>query len=305
MVWARADRPARMLVEVATTESFRHIRHAGLCRRAAGERLHRQAAARRPAGGAGHLLPRPVPESVVAGDHRRAAGRALPHRAGRSQGGVVHLVGRHRRRRLGHRCSRAAACAPTRPCCANRPDFFIHSGDIIYADVPDRGASTSCRTARCGERRHRGEIEGRRDARRVPRQLQIQSARREPARVQRRGADLRAMGRPRGHQRLDSRRQHPHGGGYREKSLLNLVARGSRAFHEFLPLRQHAGRGRPHLPQDLLRSAARRVHARHALVSRRQRATRSRATVRTPICSVRRNWRGSSASCCARARPGR
>jgi alkaline phosphatase D len=29
-----------------------------------------------------------------------------------------------------------------------------------------------------------------------------------------------------------------HGHGYREKSLLNLVARGSRAFHEFLPLRQ-------------------------------------------------------------------
>ena len=29
-----------------------------------------------------------------------------------------------------------------------------------------------------------------------------------------------------------------HGDGYREKSLLNLVARGSRAFHEFLPLRQ-------------------------------------------------------------------
>src|SRR5262245_21234245 len=28
MVWARADRPARMLVEVSTTESFRHIRHA-------------------------------------------------------------------------------------------------------------------------------------------------------------------------------------------------------------------------------------------------------------------------------------
>src|SRR5688500_12820224 len=27
MAWARADRPARMLVEVATSESFRHIRH--------------------------------------------------------------------------------------------------------------------------------------------------------------------------------------------------------------------------------------------------------------------------------------
>jgi hypothetical protein len=28
VVWARADRPARMLVEVASTDSFRHIRHA-------------------------------------------------------------------------------------------------------------------------------------------------------------------------------------------------------------------------------------------------------------------------------------
>src|ERR1700730_17054985 len=28
VVWARADRPSRMLVEVATTDSFRNIRHA-------------------------------------------------------------------------------------------------------------------------------------------------------------------------------------------------------------------------------------------------------------------------------------
>jgi alkaline phosphatase D len=28
MVWARADRPARMLIEIATTESFKHVRHA-------------------------------------------------------------------------------------------------------------------------------------------------------------------------------------------------------------------------------------------------------------------------------------
>ncbi|HYA06812.1 MAG TPA: PhoD-like phosphatase N-terminal domain-containing protein, partial [Xanthobacteraceae bacterium] len=28
VVWSRADRPARMLVEVATTDSFRDIRHA-------------------------------------------------------------------------------------------------------------------------------------------------------------------------------------------------------------------------------------------------------------------------------------
>jgi secreted PhoX family phosphatase len=49
-----------------------------LCRCAAGERLHRQAAARRPAVGAGHLLPHPLPEPVVAVDPRRAPGRALP-----------------------------------------------------------------------------------------------------------------------------------------------------------------------------------------------------------------------------------
>src|SRR5262245_47950867 len=29
MVWARADRPSRMLIEAATTESFKQVRHAG------------------------------------------------------------------------------------------------------------------------------------------------------------------------------------------------------------------------------------------------------------------------------------
>ena len=46
VVWARTDRPARMLVEAATTESFSDIRSAVVDRRAAGERFHRQGAAR-------------------------------------------------------------------------------------------------------------------------------------------------------------------------------------------------------------------------------------------------------------------
>ena len=81
----------------------------------------------------------------------------------------------------------------------NRPDFFIHSGDSIYADctiptelkLPDGGIwkISSPRT-----RADSG------DACPVPWQLQIQSARRQSARVQRTGPDLCAMGRPRSHQ---------------------------------------------------------------------------------------------------------
>ena len=29
-----------------------------------------------------------------------------------------------------------AACSPSRPCSKHRPDFFLHSGDTIYADGP-------------------------------------------------------------------------------------------------------------------------------------------------------------------------
>ena len=188
---------------------------------------------------------------------------------------------------------------------ANRPDFFIHSGDSIYADCPIAFAAQAAERRDVAQHRHRGEVEGRRDARRVPRQLQIQSPRRQHARVQCRGADLRAMGRSRGHRRLAapaapcatrrlSREEPAQSGGARLPRLPRIHAAAA-----------DAGRGRPHLPQDLLRSAARRVHARHALVSRRQRRATRRAMARTPICSVRRSSPGSSASSCVRARPGR
>ena len=118
VVWARADRPARMLVEIATTDSFKNIRARRVRRCAAGERSHRQGADRGPARRAGHLLSRPLPGPRLA-DHRgRAGGRPLPHRAGRPPLALVRLVGRHRRPGLGHRRSRAAACAPTRRCSA-------------------------------------------------------------------------------------------------------------------------------------------------------------------------------------------
>jgi phosphodiesterase/alkaline phosphatase D-like protein len=134
MVWARADRPSRMLVEVATTDSFKEIRSAvgvdalpetdftakalieglppgqdifyrmqrGRRRRAAGDRLYREGPDRGATARAGHLLSHPVPGSRL-NDPGRAADRALSDRAERSAGDFVHLVGRHRRTGLGHR----------------------------------------------------------------------------------------------------------------------------------------------------------------------------------------------------------
>jgi alkaline phosphatase D len=44
VIWARADRPSRMLVEIATTDSFKDAQ-CRLCRRDVGHRSHRQASA--------------------------------------------------------------------------------------------------------------------------------------------------------------------------------------------------------------------------------------------------------------------
>ena len=106
-----------MLVEIATTESFNEIRSAVCDRRAAGKRLHRQGADRRPAGRARTSSTasgsRTWPSPTIIGE---AAGRPLPHRAERPARGLLRLVGRHRRARAGASTRRAAACAPTPPC---------------------------------------------------------------------------------------------------------------------------------------------------------------------------------------------
>ena len=61
----------------------------------------------------------------------------------------------------------------------NRPDFFIHSGDthLCRRAVAARGEAAGRHALE--QSRHRGEVEARRDARRVSRQFQIQPARPE------------------------------------------------------------------------------------------------------------------------------
>ena len=108
-----------------------------LRRCAAGKRFHRQGAAGRTAGRAGHLLSHPVPEPVVAGDCRRAAGRPVPHRAGDRKNGVFVWSGDTAGGGWGIDLARGGMRTYA-TMLANRPDFFIHCGDGIYADCPIR-----------------------------------------------------------------------------------------------------------------------------------------------------------------------
>ena len=109
------------------------------------------------------------------------------------------------------------------------------------------------------------KAEAGRDAGRVPRQLQIQSARQERARVQRRGPDLLAVGRPRGDQQLVAgRAAHP-----RRASSARNTSRRTRLLL--------AARAQPRVP---------RIHAdaRHAGRSRAASIARS-PTGRCSTCS--------------------
>jgi hypothetical protein len=103
VVWARADRPARMLAEVATTDSFKTVHRAVFVDALPETDFTANALIEGPAGGAGHLLPHPLPGSGLADDRRRADDRAFSQRAGRPPFHLVRLVRGYRRPGLGHR----------------------------------------------------------------------------------------------------------------------------------------------------------------------------------------------------------
>ena len=83
IVWARADRPSRMLVEVATTDSFRDRSRRRLRRCSAGDRFHRQGADRGSAGRAGHVLSHRGSRTIRSPrfSARRRSGVSAPRRA--------------------------------------------------------------------------------------------------------------------------------------------------------------------------------------------------------------------------------
>ena len=178
VVWARTDRPARMLVEIATTDSFKTI--IGACRVDAlpesdftAKALLEDLPPARTSSTASRS------QDLAVADHRRRAdGRALPHRAERPALGLVRLVGRHRGPGLGHR--RGARRH------AHLRDHAAATGRTSSSIRGDTSMPTA--RSRAEQKLPNGEVwrnlvteeksEGRRDARRVSRQLQIQSARR-------------------------------------------------------------------------------------------------------------------------------
>ena len=120
VVWARADRPARMLVEVATTDSFRDISSAVFVDALPEADFTAKALIENLPPGQ-DIFYRVSFQDLSSADIRRGAGRAFPHAADRPALGLVPVVGRHRGPGLGHRSRRAAACAPTPPCSTTGP----------------------------------------------------------------------------------------------------------------------------------------------------------------------------------------
>ena len=79
----------------------------------------------------------------------------------------------------------------------HQPDFFLHSGDTIYADGPLKAIGRPAGRQQVAERRaDRGEDEGGRDPRRVPRPVEVQPDGRACAGDERRHSDHLPVGRP-------------------------------------------------------------------------------------------------------------
>ena len=149
MVWARADRPARMFIEAATTDSFKDICHASFADALPETDFTAKALVEDLPPGQDIFYrlrfqdlwsPQAVSEPVVGRfrtasiDRRSISFVWSGDTAGQGWGIDTSRGGMRTYRTMLH----------------NRPDFFVHCGDSIYADCTCRH-NKSCRTARPGE----------------------------------------------------------------------------------------------------------------------------------------------------------
>ena len=180
VVWSRADRPARMIVEVSTTEaSATSTRRASptRCRKAISPPSCCSTICPR----AKHVLSRALRGSVVSGAVGRGADRTFPHAGSRVAArspspGRATLPGR-----AGASTRRAAACAAFRRCSPTAG--LLHPFRRRHlCRLSDRARIQAAGRRGVAQSRHRGQGGSRADARAVPRQLQIQSARPTSAR---------------------------------------------------------------------------------------------------------------------------
>ena len=147
ILWARADRPARMLVEWATSENFADAQKGDRAGSARGHRFYREARSRRPAGGPADRLPRQHGRPRRCRSGQRAGdqgGFRTPPAAGRP----IRFLwsGRRRRPGLGHQSANGAACGSSRRCAGSTP---TSSSIRATASTPTTRSPPSrrCRTA--------------------------------------------------------------------------------------------------------------------------------------------------------------
>ena len=234
MVWARADRPSRMLVEVATTDSFKDIRRS--------------------------VFVDALPESDFTAKaliEDLPAGQDIFYRVSfQDLSSAVFgepTVGRFRtapddKRSIsflwsGDTCGQGWGIDTSRggmrtyaTMRANRPDFFIHCGDNIYADcpVPDELKLRNGETWRnivtedkCKNAETLGEYRGNFKYNLIDDNLRAFNA------------EVPTFAQWDNHEVIEDwwAGEPLHQRGYLETNKLMLAARGRRAFHEFLPTR--------------------------------------------------------------------
>jgi alkaline phosphatase D len=236
IAWARADRPARMLVQVATSDSFRSIRNevfvdalpeADFTAKALIENL--------PAGQdvfyrirfQDHSFPTVLGAPQVgcfrtAPSERRGVSFVWSGDTAGQGWGIDEARGGMRTYATMLRC---------------RPDFFIHSGDHVYADCPIRAeqmlpGGASWKNVVTEEKskvaQTLAEFRGNYKYNLLDRNLLAFNAE-VPLFAQWDDHEVTNDWCP---------GEAPGGHGYADKSVLKLVARGCRAFHEFMPMRE-------------------------------------------------------------------
>ena len=194
------------------------------------------------------------------------------------------------RARAGASIPRAAACGPTATMLDNRPDFFIHCGDHIYADcpieaelkLPDGKSWRNIVTEEKSVVAHSlAQFRGNYKYNLLDENFRAFNAQ-VPMLAQWDDHEVTNDWSPFG--TADDT-------GYAEDGTSRLVARGRPRVSRIHADPQHAGAGRPDLPQGQLWAAARRLSDRHAQLPRFDIRTGA-ATATTPASSDRCNWPG-------------
>ena len=201
MIWARADRPARMLAEVATTESFKTIHRAVFVDALPESDFTANALIDGLPAGQDifyRIRFQDLSSPTIVGEAVTGRFRTAP-----SDRRSISFVWSGDTAGQGWGIDEARGGMRTyATMLRNRPDFFIHSGDTIYADGPILAEQKMPN----GETWKNVVSEDKAKAAETLAEFRgnykYNLHRQARARLQRRGPDLRAVGRPRGDQQL-------------------------------------------------------------------------------------------------------